>query len=280
MSEPFELEWLGGPAERHFRRARPETHDLPWGTIDVSEYPPSLVDAARRTWTQVAINEYRAVVAFSQVVGAMALARAPLDLVGMASDFLADECLHVELASRVTSELGGGATILVDMRKFVPERRTGLSPLQLANELVLEVSCVAEAFSGGTALANQRVAAHPLTRAVFDTILRDEARHRRLGALYFDWARESIDDAERARLADVAVRALDSISVLWRFRPSVVVDGVTEQGWRIEDIHALGWLESSKMAPLAREVVRTEILEPLDRLGIVVPAADRQRLLA
>jgi hypothetical protein len=225
------------------------------------------------------MNEYRAVVAFADVVRAMALAKAPLDLVGMASDFLADECVHVELASRVAMELGGGTPMGVDMRRFVPKRSASLSPLQCANEWVLEVSCIAEAFSGGTALGSRRVAAHPLTRAVYDTILADEARHRRLGVLYFDWAGETLDDAERTRLAAVAVRALESLAPLWRSPPSPVRDGVTREGWRIEDIHALGWLESSKMVGWARQVVKDDILAPLDALGIVVPVEDRTRLL-
>jgi hypothetical protein len=107
MKEVFEIEWLGGPAEHHFRRARPGADDLPWGTLDVRAFPRALVDSARRAWTEVAINEYRAAVVFTDVVRALAVAKAPLDVIGMASDFLSDECVHVELASRVANELGG-----------------------------------------------------------------------------------------------------------------------------------------------------------------------------
>lgn len=280
MAEPFELEWLGGPAEHHFRKARPGTDDLPWGTLRVAEYPPSLVEAARRSWTEVSINEYRAVVAFADVVRAMALAKAPLDLVGMASDFLADECVHTELASRIAMELGGGAPFEVDMRQFVPPMNPQLSPFQAANEIVLQVGCISEAFAGGTGLGNQKAASHPLTRGVFDKILADEARHRRLGGLYFEWASDKIDDAERARLSSVATRSLEAFSKYWRYTPSPVENGMTREGWRLEDLHSLGWLESSKMIVLAREVVRRDILEPLDALGIVVPEDVRDRLLS
>ena len=36
--ELFELELLGGGMERRYRRARPEVEQMPWGTLDVSEY--------------------------------------------------------------------------------------------------------------------------------------------------------------------------------------------------------------------------------------------------
>jgi hypothetical protein len=280
VKETFEIEWLGGPAEHHFRRARPGADDLPWGTLDVRSLPPALVAAGRRTWTEVALNEYRAAVMFTDVVRALAVAKAPLDVVGMASDFLADECVHVELASRVAGELGGAASLAVDLDTFVTPPDPALTPMQRANEVVLRVSSIGEAFSGGTALGSRNVSSQPLLRAVYDRILADEAHHRRLGALYFDWAADRLDDAERARLARVAVRTLEGFAPFWRRAASPAVGGVTREGWRVEDIHALGWLESARFAALARKVVAEDILAPLAEIGIVVSDEDRARLLA
>lgn len=187
MKVPFELEWLGGAAEHHFRRARPAVQELPWGTLVCSEYSPSAIDYGRGAWTEVAINEYRAVASFCEVLRALVDVKAPLDLLGMTSDFLADECSHVELASRMAMELGGAAPRTIDLEHFAI-RPGGLTPFQRANELVLRVSCIAEAFSGGTASVSLDATTHPLPRAVYRTILRDEAHHRRLGGLYFEWA--------------------------------------------------------------------------------------------
>jgi hypothetical protein len=198
----------------------------------------------------------------------------------LASDFLADECVHVELASRVAMELGGGAPRQLDMDALTPRVATGLTARQAANEIVLRISCIHEAFSGGTALANRKAASHPLTRAVYDAILADEARHRRLGGLYFEWAADDLDDAERARLAAVAVDTLEGLARCWRRKASSVRDGVTAEGWRVEDLHALGWLESERLLQWEREVVRRDVLAPLDALGIRVPAEARERLLA
>ena len=102
---PFTLEWLGGPAEFHFRKARPEG-DFDWASLDPARYPPSLVAAAREVWMGIVLAEYAAIAAFADVVGALTQARAPLDLIGMTGDFLADEVRHVELASRVVMQLG------------------------------------------------------------------------------------------------------------------------------------------------------------------------------
>jgi hypothetical protein len=277
--EPFEIEWLGGPAEHHFRKARPGVDELPWGTLRVGDYPPSLVDAARRSWTELAVNEYRAIVAFSEVLRAMALAKAPLDLLGMTGDFLADECVHVELASRMAMDLGGGVPLAVDMSDFAPKPNETVTAFQRANQIVLQVG-ISEAFAGGTGLGNRNAASHPLARAIFDRILSDEARHRRFAGLYFDWAADKLDDAERTRLAGVATHVLEALSSFWRVTPTPIVDGKTRDGWRVDDLHALGWLESAKMTVLAREVVRDDVLPPLDALGIVVALEDRDRLLA
>jgi hypothetical protein len=52
MKVPFELEWQGGAAERHFRKARPHIEDLPWGTFDVAKVDPRAVERARNAWTE------------------------------------------------------------------------------------------------------------------------------------------------------------------------------------------------------------------------------------
>ena len=114
MKQPFALGWLGGSAERYFRRIRPGVEQLPWGSLEPGRYPPLLVDRARVSWTEAAYNEYCTAVAFADLVRALLECNAPIDLVGMAGDFLADEMSHVELTSRIAMELGGGAPYEVD----------------------------------------------------------------------------------------------------------------------------------------------------------------------
>jgi hypothetical protein len=59
---------------------------------------------------------------------------------------------------------------------------------------------------------------------------------------------------------------------------SAVKDGVTEEGYRVDEIHELGWLESARFAPLAREVVESDTLAPLAKFGVVLSADERARL--
>jgi hypothetical protein len=270
---PFEIEWMGGAAEHHFRKARPGIEDLPWDTVDVSEYSPAAVEHARGSWTDVAINEYRAIAGFSDVLRALVDVKAPLDLLGMTSDFLADECSHVELASRMAMALGGGAPRLIDLKNFLV-RPQGLDPFQLANELVLRVSSIAEAFSGGTATVSHAQTSHPLPRAVYETILRDEARHRRLGGLYFEWALPRIDEKELRRLGQILLRGLRSLSPFWNLSPDA---GAT--GFPLRDLNVLGWLGARRFAPVAKEVIVRDILDPLANIGITISGDERVELL-
>jgi hypothetical protein len=273
---PFELEWMGGPAEHHFRRVRPATEALPWGTLAPSEYAPAAVEYARGAWTEVAINEYRAVASFCDVLRALVDVKAPLDLLGMTSDFLADECSHVELASRLAMELGGAAPRAIDLDHMVV-RPAGLTAFQRANELLLRIGCIAEAFSGGTATVSLAATSHPLPRAVYETILRDEALHRRLGGLYFEWALPRIDEEERRRLGRVLLGTLKGIAPFWKARPAR--DDPRPAAPR-EDLRALGWLTAAEFGSVAREVTVRDILDPLATIGIAISAEERAELLA
>src|SRR5262249_17464725 len=152
----------------------------------------------------------------------MLAAKAPIDLVGMASDFIADEILHVELTSRIAMELDGGAPIEVDFETLGPAPPSHATPLQRASDLAIRLCCVSEAFSLPMLAGVMRSAAHPLTHAVLEVIVRDEAPHGRLGWLYLDWVAERMDDAERKRLAAAALETLRTLSPVWqRLRSSV-----------------------------------------------------------
>jgi len=276
VKEPFQVEWMGGPAEHHFRKVRPAGAELAWGTLDPSQYAPSAIEYARGAWTEVAINEYRAVASFCDVLRSLVDVKAPLDLLGMTSDFLADECSHVELASRMAMELGGAAPRSVDLEHFTVVT-TGLTAFQRANELMLRVSCVSEAFAGGTASVSLDATSHPLPHSVYETILRDEAHHRRLGGLYFEWALARIDEAELRRLGQVMLAALRGVAPFWKSRTA---KGESKSSIPEDDLRALGWLNPERFSGVAREVAVRDILDPLATIGITISAEDRASLLA
>jgi hypothetical protein len=280
MREPFDLEWFGGVAEKHFRKVRPGVDELPWGTFDISRYPAELVDRARVSWTEAAYNEYCTAVAFTEMLGALLAAKAPVDLIGMASDFMADEMLHVELTSRLAMELGGGAPYEIDFGDLGVRTAPELSPLQRANELVVHVCCVGEAFSLPMLASAYGSALHPLTKQVLQRIVQDEALHGRFGFLYLDWATDQLDDAERARLGDIALHTIGLFAPLWQRLTSRVHDGVTTEGYLLEHVRELGWTESSVYATRARAAIEDEVIAPLARYGIALPRDRLAKLLA
>lgn len=268
---------MGGVAEHHFRRARPAGEDIAWHTLEGSRYRAPVLAAARRVWTDVAISEYAAVASFSQMVSALAEARAPLDLIGMTSDFVVDEVKHVELASRLVMQLGGAAPRAFDPARIAPRLHPALTPFQRANELALRVGCIGETYASGTAVPMMRSTGHPVVRAVYETILRDEARHCRFGSLYFEWAEERLDTQERERLAWVAMQTIRHYATLWQ-RPTSMPSGdarVSE-----DEARELGWFQHEQYQPLAIEIVRGQIVPELRALGLPLPDAEIDALLS
>lgn len=269
----FELEWQGGAPERLFRRRR-DARDLPWETLDPRDFPPALVARARASWTEGAFSEYCSAAAFADVQKALLEVGAPIDLIGAAGEFVADEMLHVELNARVVMALGGAPPVRVDLEAMTPRPTPGLDALQRACDVVVRTCCVGEALSvpliGGTRAA----ARHSLVGAVLERVVHDEGPHAALGGWFLDWAQDRFDDAERTRLADVALDALGGVAARWRDLGPPSPDGaVTDEGFLVADVNALGWLDAGDYLQVARRAVRERVVEPLARFGVELPPA-------
>ncbi len=270
MTQVFELEWLGGAAERRFHALRPGSDDLPWGTLDAGDFAPALVERARHSWTEGALNEYATAACFAALLRALLEARAPVDLVGMAGAFVADEMLHVELNARMAMALGGAAPLAVDFAALVPEVPAGTSPLGHAAELLVRVCCVGETLSVPLLSAAMRAATHPLVRAVLERLVRDEVAHARLGWLFLEWAGPALDAAARRRLGVVAAGAIDEQRQTWP-RDG---DGASTAPLCCDagELHALGWLTPAEFRGVAGAALRHDVIAPLARFGIVTAA--------
>ncbi|MBL8608885.1 MAG: hypothetical protein JNL38_16285 [Myxococcales bacterium] len=262
MRQDFVLEWLGGAAEKRFRRVRPEDASLPWDTLRPSDYDARAVEGARAWWTELAANEVAAVVQFSSVLSALACAQAPLDLVGMTSQFLSDECAHVELGARAAMALGGAAPRTVDFQQAVASPPSDLTPLQWANERVLRVSCVAEVLAEAAAARTFVACTEPLPRALYTSILRDEVYHKQLGALYIEWAYEDWSDEERARLGRVVADELAKFRGLWSVPLAPVGPTVDE--------HRLGFLKRGELGQVALDAALRDVVKPLAEIGVTI----------
>ncbi|MBK7862542.1 MAG: hypothetical protein IPJ65_28825 [Archangiaceae bacterium] len=258
--EAFELSLYGGAVERRYRRLRPEVDALPWGTLRADPHPPEVVEAARRAWTEAAFQEHRTGAACAATLKALICARAPLDLVAMASRFPLDEMVHVELCARLVGELGGGIQLMHDPRNIIAEPARELPMLLQAAELIVRNFCVGEALSIPVLRGSWHAAKHPLIAQVLCRIVKDEAAHGQLGWFFLDWADELLGDAERKHLAAIAAQTIDAVRERWKTivpRPNSPLDA-----------DALGWMESESYLALARRSMETHVIEPLVERGI------------
>jgi len=258
MIAQLELDWLGGPAERRFRRRRPGIDDLPWGTLDPSTLWPESAAAARLSWTDGAFSEYASAAAFAALTTALLEAGAPIDLVAMASDFVVDEMVHVELNARVAAELGGAAPYRVDLEQVAPLVDASLPAIDRAAELAVRVACIGEALSVPVLAAGMRTATHPLIRAVLARIVRDESPHARIGWLILDWTGER---ADRGRLGAVAAARLADYAPLWRTPCASPPSGA---------VAVTGDLDDDRYRRILIDAVRGDVLAPLAARGIAV----------
>ena len=258
---------LGGAAERQYRRLRPEVERMPWGTLDPSRHPPSLVQAARRSWTLAAFQEHRTGAACAATLQALIAARAPVDLVAMATRFPLDELTHVEMCARLAAELGGGTPLLHEPNVMVPVPSLERTPLERAAELVVRVFCVGEAVSIPLLRGTARAATHPLIRAVMGRIVKDEAAHGVFGFTVLDWALERLTDSDKQHLGRMADIAIDFLEQQW-------LDLAQRPRSSPHDGDVLGWMQTEPYLQAAHAALARDVTRPLLARGI--PLRPRQ----
>ena len=118
---------------------------------------------------------------------------------------------------------------------------------------------------------------HGLPRGVYETILRDEAHHRRLGGLYFEWALSRIDEEEARRLGQVLLGALRGLAPFWKSRAARTL---SPPPWSEDDLKALGWSGALEVCAHREKVAARDILDPLETIGIAIGREEREELLA
>jgi hypothetical protein len=263
VAERFELELLGGVFERRYRKQRPEVDAMPWGTLQPDRLDAPQLLAARRAWTAAAFQEHRTGIACCAALRALLEARAPLDLIALASRFPLDELVHVELCARMAMELGGGTEILYDPLDVVADATPDRSPIFRASELIVRFFCVGEALSIPLLRGTWRAARHPLPRAVLGCIVRDEAAHGTFGFTFLDWALPQLSPDELALLGPAADQAIGAARKLWadiRSRPlRAPIDG-----------DALAFMETDAYLALAARAMDEKVLRPLRARGLVL----------
>ncbi|TMA44737.1 MAG: hypothetical protein E6J82_03675 [Deltaproteobacteria bacterium] len=209
--------------------------------------------AARKSWTEAAFQEHRTGAACAVALRALMEARAPLDLVALAARFPLDEITHVELCSRLATELGGGAPLLHDPEQLVPKPRPGTRPLFRAADLVVRIFCVGEAISIPLLHGTFRVAAHPLVRGVLGQIVKDEA--------------DRLTRSDRCLLGEIATETIDALVSGWKRaqrRPDLDSQSAA--------VHALGWMDTDAYFSLAQTSLQKCVVDRLRERGILARA--------
>jgi hypothetical protein len=247
---------MGGLWQKRLDKRRSGLEEIDWSDI-TREATPDLVVAAREVWTRSAFSEYASGAAFAQIAAHLLAAKAPIDLIAAAGDFVGDEMFHAELASRVAMSLGGALPLDVNFDKLVrpPE---GESPLLRAAELIVRSCCVGESLTVPILKQSRRAAGSRTIERVISRILRDEAQHSELGWWFLDWA--ELTDAERAHLAKVAGGTIRSFGVLF--------------GKECAANEGLGTLPCARFDGTFLDAVTHDVVEPLAARGIMVPAED------
>lgn len=212
----FELAWRGGASEQRLRRRRPGSEEMPWGTLRLDAFAPAAVEEARKIWTNGVFTEYASAAAFSSLTSALLECGAPVDLTAASADIVVDELFHVELCSRLTTELGGATPLRFDLEKIAPLTTPGARALMRAAELAVATSCVSETLSVPAMARSRAMATEPLPRAVLDRLVADEGPHARLGFWFLDWAADRLTDSERAGLAELALATVEVYAPLWQ----------------------------------------------------------------
>jgi len=265
MLEVFELELLGGSIEQRYREMRPEVEDMPWGTLDTSEMPEEIILAARKAWTGAAFQEFRTGAACAATLQALIEARAPSDLIALASRFPLDEMVHVELCSRIASELGGAIEWVYDPQNMIGKLGEGCEPILKAAHLVVAFFCVGEALSIPLLHGTWQASEHPLIKAVLRRIVLDEADHGTFGWTFLDWANEHLEDSDRVELGKTADLFIEGIYLRWE-------DLRQNRAFDIHQSHALGWMGSEEYLELAEHSLKRNVVAPLVAHGIPVSA--------
>ncbi len=255
----FELSMWGGAVERRYRKLRPEVEELPWGSLDLSRASPRALLSARATWTEATFQEHRTGAACAATLQALIAARAPIDLVAMASRFALDEMVHVEMCARLAQLLGGAAPISYDPKTVIVLPAPELTPTLAAAELVVRNFCVGEALSIPILRGSWHAARQPLIKAILGRIVKDEAAHGAFGWIFLDWVEEQLSADDLVHLSKQAALTMDGVIERWALIP-VVQDETDED--------RLGWMESKSYVELARRSLKKAVLEPLVERGI------------
>lgn len=206
QSPRFEPLGFGPFAKTH--AAFTEVDAFDWEALASADHDPRERERGRRSFVLRALDEQRSLAAFTELLGELVEAGAPIDVIGSLARVVRDEALHVDLCDRVVKALGGW-----DERAPVPrwvrsDKRLPLERRVLAT--VLGSLCVGETISVYMIAGVRKGASDPVVQEVLTRLLADESFHSRFGW----WWLESmpLTDEDHAFARDYVAKLLPSVT--------------------------------------------------------------------
>jgi hypothetical protein len=227
-------------------------------------FSPAQVALAREAWPMKAAQELCSAAVFAELQRLAIVCALPLELASVLADAARDELLHAELCARVAEMLGARAD-RVEVRPVearlnaFPDKRQRLLAL-----LLVEVA-IGETLSCSFFRAAAARSVEPLTRFALSAILRDEARHARLGWQALAVLRPSLSEAETQFLVDELHRQLGPIEQSMAVPSLRRLESETSFDAGLE---ALGVLSPGIRVEAFYRAMEVQVLPALDALGL------------
>jgi hypothetical protein len=187
---------------KHHERFLDET--LPEGlraadfeAFDRSAYPEAVLDIGRRAWSMRALDEYRSLAAFTELLAALSQLGVAVDLLGVGARVVRDEDRHVALCGRMVEALGGTA-VLEGEPAWVRGAEGG--PRTFALSVIVGSLCIGETFSMRVLAAMRAHTIDPLAKRLVDQFAADESVHSRYGWACLEVLTPHLSEREKARI--------------------------------------------------------------------------------
>lgn len=212
---------------------------------DIARYSPRSLAFAVRAWPMRAAEELRSCLVFRTIAAASRSSHIATEWIEQFVSAARDEAMHARLCAVVGRQLRAAAPQFD--RGPVQRRLIRLTDMRmrLAALLLVEVA-IGESISSAMFRAGARRAVEPLTHAALSTIVRDEAKHQRLGWQAFASLWSDLSERERTELWDdmrtgfaameqqIAAPALRRLETAQPFDPEWAALGVLEPATRVE----------------------------------------------
>ncbi|EYF01947.1 ferritin-like domain-containing protein [Chondromyces apiculatus] len=244
------------------------TSAVDFSALDPASLPPVLVEHARLVWADRVRTEYQSI----QVVGRFLIealaAGEPLDVTQRVSETIEEEIRHAALCQQMCAALGGK----------VPTPKEVAAPLDDLHEVPVEervlataisLFLVAETFSVGYLEDLWARASHPVTKAVLEAIVGDEAEHEAFGPELVERKLREAPAAKRAGWKTFTQRLVRAhLDRAEKSLAQVPAEARVLARWPEEERAVLGLLGKERLALLCQRTYAERLEPTLVRLGL------------